>query len=139
MAGRYLPARCRGCGRALLMPACTSVAVRCARCGGEIQAVPGETYHEEDAPVFERIALALEATVLPEIDLRNITTELSNFAARAAAPRKLLGKLLETVPRLQFLEPGQSREEHEHLAHALGMLLAIVSTRPVAKNSETQP
>ena len=127
MPSYYLPARCRWCGHALLTPGCTTVAVKCARCGGEIQVVPGEAYREEDFPLFDRIAAAVEASALPEKEVRYITIELCNVAARAAIPDKLLALVLETLPSLRFLRPGHS-PEHEPLAHALGMLLAILTT-----------
>jgi hypothetical protein len=128
MANYYLPARCSWCGHALLTPAGTT-AVKCLKCDGEVQVVPGEVYREEDSFLFERIAAAVESSAPPGKDVRDITAELSDFAARVATPETLLARVLETMPSLRFLEPAQSHEDQTWLVHALGMLLAMLAAR----------
>jgi len=110
----------------VLTPAATTIELECARCGGEIRVVPGEAYRAEDAPLFEQTAAAVDAVTLPEADLRCLVIELSSFSARAKTPEKLLSRLVEAIPSLRFLEPGQGFDR-ERLVHALGMLLAILA------------
>ena len=126
----YLPTRCTCCGHAALAPASTSTTANCARCRrGPVRVVPGEAYRAGDIDLFERITAAVEAEALPDEGVRGIVAELSDVAARTETPVRLLARLLEAVPALRFLEPGQSRAERELLVHALGMVLAVLAAR----------
>jgi hypothetical protein len=126
----YLPTRCICCGHAALAPVATATAANCARCGnGPVRVVPGEAYRAEDVDLFERITAAVEAEALPDEGAIGVLAELSEVAARTETPVRLLARLLETVPALRFLEPGQSRAERELLVHALGMVLAVLAAQ----------
>jgi hypothetical protein len=126
----YLPTRCTCCGHAALAPASTATTANCARCrSGPVRVVPGEAYRAEDIDLFERITAAVETEALPDEGVRSMVAELSDVAARSETPVRSLARLLEAVPALRFLEPGQSRAERELLVHALGMVLAVLAAR----------
>ena len=126
----YLPTRCTCCGHAALAPASTATTASCARCrSGPVRVVPGEAYRAENIDLFERITAAVEEEALPDEGIRGIAAQLSDVAARTETPVRLLAHVLEAVPALRFLEPGQSRAERELLVHALGMVLAVLTAR----------
>jgi hypothetical protein len=126
VADFYLPSQCATCQRASLTPLTAAADVRCPKCGGQAQIIPGELYRAGDAALFDQIESATNVRTLSQTERHGVTAELSNVTERTRASEAMLWKIIALVPALRFLA-GES--QHDRLVHGLGMLLAIVTAQ----------
>jgi hypothetical protein len=128
---QYLPVWCGACGRAQLQRVPPGDVSNCRSCGVPTSVLPGQTYVEADAALFERIQAAVLATPLGRRTAEQVEKELRDVAIRGDAPEAVLLHVLDHLPGLHFLLPALQLQpspalERALLVRATGMLLTIV-------------
>jgi hypothetical protein len=124
----YLPTACYACGRTWLAPATFELPSLCQSCHGPALVVPGESYRAEDVASFEKIESAISAQLPSEQVSHQLWVALSNVSERWRRPEDLVLVAIDAIPSLQFLIDA-SAEDRTQLARAIGMILAVLTTR----------
>jgi hypothetical protein len=101
---RLIPIHCESCVRTSLVSdsALANGTVACAECGGRARALPGESYAEADAALFnELVAMLREAGITP-VNAAQLVVELE--ARSHDDPGRGLRRLAQVLPSLGILE-----------------------------------
>jgi hypothetical protein len=75
---------------------------KCAECGGTMRALPGETYGEEDIPLFDDLRAALDEVGLTPQHAAGLMAQLE--IRRTQPPGHGLRQLAQVLPSLGILE-----------------------------------
>jgi hypothetical protein len=129
----YVPVLCSACLHTYLLPAASGDGLSCRDCGGAASVVPGETYGEDDLPLFERVSATVHADLTARA-AQDILAELRDARGRTDSQEATLLRVADDLPGLRFLIPAlypkQVRAVHRaQIARGLGMVLTLVSAR----------
>ncbi|HXK19251.1 MAG TPA: hypothetical protein VNG33_15665 [Polyangiaceae bacterium] len=122
----YFPTACDSCDRTWLAPPGLEPGATCRFCSEPAQVVPGETYRAEDIGLFERIESAVYAAQLAQLPSQRLWATLSEVAERGRRPDLLLRPVINAMPALQFVQEAFV-EDRTQLAHAVGMILVVIT------------
>jgi len=123
-----IPTACYSCNRTWLAPPTFELPAVCPFCHGQAEVVPGESYRVEDRALFELIERALFEAQLTEQSSYRLWATLSDVSERWRRPDRLLLPMIDAIPALKFLIDDFAAER-AHLARAVGMSLAAVTTQ----------
>src|SRR3954466_10999569 len=101
---RLIPTHCEACMRSALVSdsALINGAVTCAECGARARALPGESYAEGDAVLFnDLVAMLREASITPA-NAAQLAAELESRSYDD--PGRGLRRLAQVLPSLGILE-----------------------------------
>jgi hypothetical protein len=124
----YLPTACYACGSTWLAPPTFELPSLCQSCHGPAHVVPGESYRAEDIASFEKFEGAISAQQPSEQVSHQLWVALSNVSERWRRPEDLVLVAIDAIPSLQFLIDAFA-EDRTQLARAIGMILAVLTTR----------
>jgi hypothetical protein len=101
---RFIPTHCESCSRSALVSASAINAglTQCAECGATARSLPGESYGEEDVPLYAEVATTLRDVGLTPFQARQLAMELE--AKSLLEPGRSLRRLVQTLPSLGVLE-----------------------------------
>jgi hypothetical protein len=125
---RFIPTHCEICSLAALVPtsAINHGVASCTACGGPARPLPGESYAEDDATLFNELAAALREAGLTPYNAAQLARELEG--RDLIAPGRGLRRLAQVLPTLEVLElvvpdrPGPLRKAEGMLAALLDVI-----------------
>lgn len=122
---RFIPSHCEACSLSALIPANAIIqgVARCSACGGPARPLPGESYAEEDATLFNELAGALREAGLTPYSAAQLATELEG--RDLIEPGRGLRRLAQVLPSLGVLELVVP-DKRGPLRKAEGMLAALL-------------
>jgi hypothetical protein len=96
--------------------------------------LPGAAYVEEDVELFEQLDKAVRSDLTSEQTGRRLSRELRAAGSGAERAEHTLLRLIDDLPRLQFLLPAlrlkpTSGQDRALMARALGMIQMILNAR----------
>lgn len=94
--------------------------------------LPGETYGEDDVPLFEKVAAAIDGHLPTGPVARRIAAELREARGRSDPAETILLRIVDDIPGLRFLLPALYRKtmaptHRAQLQRALGMVLTLAN------------
>lgn len=96
--------------------------------------VPGESYVEDDAALFDRVAAAVDAELRTLRVAQKIVADLRGAQRASERPELVLLRITDDLPGLRFLIPSlytqrPTQAHRAQLVRGMGMVLTVVSAR----------
>ncbi|HVY25153.1 MAG TPA: hypothetical protein VHB79_01325 [Polyangiaceae bacterium] len=126
----FIPTHCDGCSKTALVAelSITGGMAQCAECGGTMRVLPGESYSEDDIPLFNDLCAALDEVGLSQKHAAGLAAQLE--IRRTQPPGHGLRQLAQVLPSLGILElivanrATTLRKAESMLATLLGVVVA---------------
>jgi hypothetical protein len=136
---QLLPTHCRECGAVALSPrgAQNHVAAPCGGCGGEALVVPGPSFGEHEAALFDWLTYVARYAQLRPAEAQRLCIEIEMGLASADQPGTY-ARLTKRFPSLAELSP-QLADSPARLARALRMLETILNALSIPGKSLSLP
>lgn len=136
---QLLPTHCRECGAVALSPRSVQnqVAAPCGGCGGESLVVPGPSFGEHEAALFDWLTLVARYAQLRPAEAQRLCIEIEMGLASADQPGTF-ARLTKRFPSLVDLQP-QLADSPARLARALRMLETILNALSIPGKSLSLP
>jgi len=123
---RLIPIHCDSCLRSALVDesALLDGQAACAECAGRARALPGESYAQEDAPLFYDLVAMLRDAGITSLNAAQLAVELQERSY--SDPGRGLRRLAQVLPSLGILELIVARNPAS-MRKAEGMLALLLN------------
>lgn len=134
MTAAYIPVFCQVCVQAQLQTLEPGKTPICPNCGAPSVVIPGETYAEQDIPLFLRIESAVRDLNISRVLAERVVKQLEDSRRRTREVQAMLLEVVDLLPNLGFLLPALHTKKvpavrPQELPRAAGMLHTIASAR----------
>ena len=136
---QLLPTHCRECGAVALSPRSVDnqVAAHCGGCGGDAAVIPGPSFGEHEAALFDWLIQVARYAQLRPAEAQRLCIEIEMGLASADQPGTF-ARLTKRFPSLAELLP-QLADSPARLARALRMLETILNALSIPGKSLSLP